>query len=441
LHLMRPGKGRQQTTVSSKEYAVSSLPTPYSLLPTPYCQKGFSLLEIVMVVAIIGLMAGTLAPLALHLIGSKKAFTTRDEMQALKKAIIGDPLATQWGSEATFGYIGDTGNLPASLQDLYTQPGGVSSFSLNTTLTIGTDTITPRIGSGWRGPYVAERSYSTSTESLRDPHGNTYIYDTAITTDATLGAEVRATIRSPGPNRTDNAGTQDDLTERILKTEVLTDVTGTIKNAEGAGIPTTSVSIIYPSGSSLTSASAQTDDEGRYSFSDIPMGQRAIFLQPGLVYVPGTAYATGSSGSNVSFQIANLSSSNITASSIKVYALINPYTYYSSVWINGTRKDSLTSRIWTEANTTVSLTANGGAVTLAGSTMRRDAFLTRLQSSRIEIPDIELTTIGAGSTMTVEVKDFYDALTGGSLVNMAGIPFKITFSNGSKALFTPKRQS
>ncbi|HHT9131949.1 MAG TPA: prepilin-type N-terminal cleavage/methylation domain-containing protein [Candidatus Tripitaka californicus] len=435
---MRPEKSRQHIT--NAEFGVRSSELqriPHSAIRILHSAPGFSLLEIVMVLAIMGLMAGTVTPVAFHLIGSKNAFANRDELQALKKAIIGDPLATQWGSEATFGYVGDIGSLPTSLQDLYTQPGGVSSFSFDATLTIGTDTITPRIGSGWRGPYVAEKSYSSSTETLQDPYKNTYSYSTTITTDATLGAEVRATIRSPGPNRTDDGGTQDDLTERVLTTEVLADVAGMIKNSEGVGVPTVSVSIIYPSGSSLTSASVQTDDEGRYQFSNIPIGQRAIFLQPGLVYVPGTAYAgidAGTGLQEVEFRVANLSSSSVAITSTKATYNIAPTTNYTTVKISNVNADGTLTLQRTQTGTFSSgATVGFASVTAAASTMQREPFRLLLQSSRIEIPDIELTTIGAGSTKTIELQGFTDS--------MAGIPFKIEFSNGSKAVFTPRKQS
>src|SRR3990167_5197566 len=176
---MRPEESRQQTVG-----ATGWLPKTAGANGRSPLQSGFSLLEIITVLAIMGLMAGALTPLALHLINSKKAFTVRDEMQALKKAIIGDPLATQWGSEATFGYVGDIGSLPANLQDLYARPAnapfydprGVLTFDPATGLPLTVSTL--GIGSGWRGPYVAEKSYSSSGESLLDPYKNAYIYDT-----------------------------------------------------------------------------------------------------------------------------------------------------------------------------------------------------------------------------------------------------------------------
>lgn len=423
---MRPENSKQQTAISNQLSAIRENRYPY-LLATGYrllVNKGFSLLEIVTVLAIIGLMAGALTPMALHLIGSKKAFASRDELQTLKKAIIGDPLATQWGSEATFGYIGDIGSLPRTLRDLYAppdldQPGGIPSYSFNTTL---------KMGSGWRGPYVAEKSYSSSTESLQDPYKNTYIYDTTVTTDATLGAEVRATIRSPGPNRIDNGGTQDDLTERVLTTEVLADVAGMVKDSSGAGIPYLPVAINYPNEGALTFLTTMTDVEGRYSFSSIPMGERSITLQPVLVYVPGTAYAgidAGTGLQEVEFWVANLSSSSVTITSIKATYSFVPTTTYTQVKIDGNLKagpSTFSSGIATGVT----------SQTFDASTMQREPFLLLLRSSRVEIPDIKLDVIGAGSTKTIELQGFTNS--------MAGVFFEVEFSNGSRITFTPQRR-
>src|SRR3989338_8902291 len=461
---------RNEATIKSRQQTVGAtgwLPKTAGANSRSPLQSGFSLLEIITVLAIMGLMAGALTPLALHLINSKKAFTVRDEMQALKKAIIGDTLATQWGSEATFGYVGDIGSLPTSLQDLYVQPGGVPLYSQvcefpDGNLLTDHDLCNPvanskfKFGHGWRGPYVAEKSYSSSTESLRDPHGNTYIYDTTVTTDATLGAEVRATIRSPGPNRTDDGGTQDDLTERVLTTEVFAYdpdpnkpvVSGTVKDSSGAAIPYLPVAINYPNAGTLTSSTATTDIGGRYSFlptTPIPLGERSITLSPILVYVPGTAYAGTDAGTGleeVEFRVANLSSSSVTITSTKATYNIVPTTNYTTVKISNVNADGTLTLQRTQPGTFSSgATVGFASVAAAASTMQRDAFIIRLQSSRIEIPDIELTTIGADSTngtKAIELQGFRDASLAD--VSMAGVFFTVEFSNGSKITFAPQRR-
>jgi type II secretory pathway pseudopilin PulG len=415
----------QRSAISSQLSAISYQP---SVPKQASSTTGFTVLEIVMVIAIMGVLAGAITPVALRLTQSKKESTTREELETLKKAIIGAPESTQWGKEATFGYLGDMGSLPPGLQDLYIKGAGVPSFAFNSTL---------GIGAGWRGPYVGKKGYTSVADFLQDPYGNNYAYSTTVTTDAILGVEVRGTIRSIGPD--DTSGTQDDLSVEMLRPEVLADVAGKVKDTSGAGIPGIYVTINYPSGGTLTSSTVQTDVEGRYQFSNIPMGERAITLQPGLVLIPGTALAgidPLSGLQEVLFSVANLSSSNITVSSIATYCYTNPDTYYGRIKINGATVTTLSPRLSTEAGTAVGFTP----LVVAGSTMQRAAFRLLLQSSKMEIPEIELNTVGAGGTMTIQLQDFATAPTGGSPVEMAGIPFRIVFSNGSIVIFTPQKR-
>jgi len=276
------------------------------------------------------------------------------------------------------------------------------------------------------------------------------------TTDATLGAEVRATIRSPGPNRTDDGGTQDDLTERVLTTEVFAYdpdpnkpvVSGTVKDSSGAAIPYLPVAINYPNAGTLTSSTATTDIGGRYSFlptTPIPLGERSITLSPILVYVPGTAYAGTDAGTGleeVEFRVANLSSSSVTITSTKATYNIVPTTNYTTVKISNVNADGTLTLQRTQPGTFSSgATVGFASVAAAASTMQRDAFIIRLQSSRIEIPDIELTTIGADSTngtKAIELQGFRDASLAD--VSMAGVFFTVEFSNGSKITFAPQRR-
>ncbi len=416
---MRLEKNRQQTACRDRASALSKIDKSRTDLKVcPYnCHllggKGFTLTEIVTVLAILGLVAGALTPVAYHVIESKKDMTAREELQILKKAVTGEPLSTQWGSEATFGYIGDIGSLPQNLEDLYTRPAGIPSYSYNNTL---------ETGSGWRGPYTAKKSYASVADFLQDPYGETYAYTLETPpypTDATLGAEIRAIIRSTGWDGTN--GTQDDLTVEILKPEILADVAGMVKNAEGVGVPTVSVTINYPSNGTLTSSTAPTDTEGRYQFSDMPLGERTITLSPGLVYVPWTAYATDT---EVEFSVANLSPNSITVTSIRATYNVSPTANYTQVTINGTLKQTGTFG----SGTTVGF----GAETTAASGVPREVSHILLQSPRIEIPDIELSTAGAGGTMAIKLQGF--------TANMTGIPFTVAFSDGSTVVFTPQKR-
>jgi prepilin-type N-terminal cleavage/methylation domain-containing protein len=435
--LIRRGRGGVEgmRVCNPPEYTVSSPPTPYSLLPTPYGQRGLTLLEIITVLAIVGLVAGALTPVVLNVTRSNRDTTAREELQTLKRAIIGDPLATQWGREATFGYVGDMGGLPGNLQDLYTQPPGVAALSVDSNL---------GISSGWRGPYTgrkAAKGANPTADFLRDPYGNAYVYSSAVTTDATLGAEVRGIIRSSGRDGIQN--TSDDLTIEILKSEVVADVAGKVKDSEGAGLPGVSVNIYYPSGGSLTYDTTTTDSTGWYQFADIPFGERAITVSPGLVYVPGSAYAgtisiSGTTQTYVSFNVANLSSSDITLTFITPEFNTNPISSYEVIAIKDVSGTTLRT---VSACKRSGETVDFSSLTLTRMTMQRSPSRFLVQSQNVELPDIELSTVGAGVVVNIEFRNFTDndSCTGNPM-HMAGIPFTVTFSNGSVVMFTPKRQ-
>ena len=96
--------------------------------------SGFSLIELLVVLVILGLIAGLVVP---NIIGRTEVAKSR----AAKAAV-------QQLSSAVDGYYLDVGNPPDSLEDLVKQPGGVDN---------------------WRGPYA-------KNSLITDPWGNQYQY-------------------------------------------------------------------------------------------------------------------------------------------------------------------------------------------------------------------------------------------------------------------------
>ncbi|MHC4197848.1 MAG: prepilin-type N-terminal cleavage/methylation domain-containing protein [Planctomycetota bacterium] len=184
-------------------------------------KSGFTLIEIVVVVGIIAILAGTLTPLTLQMIGARREQAARGELANIKDAIIGRARATEHGEEFTFGFVGDIGNVPASLDRLKTI-GSLPAFSFNTT---------KNIGAGWNGPYIMEKFGGDFKD---DPWGTQYSYSTTPGTNTDLGVQYLAKITSAGPDRT--LSTSDDLSVEILEPEVRADVLGFVKDSLGDGV-------------------------------------------------------------------------------------------------------------------------------------------------------------------------------------------------------------
>lgn len=147
---------------------------------------GFTLIELIMVIVIIGILSAFAAPKIMDTIKESKIQATKSELQTLKDAIMGDPESTVGGQMADKGYFGDVGSMPPQsdgLDALVTQPSGVSNWD-------------PFDQTGWNGPYINTEG---SNDWKEDAWGNTYVY-----------SENDETITSYGPNGQSGGG--DDIT-------------------------------------------------------------------------------------------------------------------------------------------------------------------------------------------------------------------------------------
>ncbi|MDF1544353.1 MAG: prepilin-type N-terminal cleavage/methylation domain-containing protein [bacterium] len=122
-------------------------------------QFGFTLIELVIVIVVLGIIAAVAIPRFGALTENSKVTATQSEMQTLKRAIVGNPEAVSGGEFVDRGYEGDVGFLPNSLSDLVSKPDSVAAYDKLTRL-------------GWNGPYI-----DGSADYLNDSWGNSYSYD------------------------------------------------------------------------------------------------------------------------------------------------------------------------------------------------------------------------------------------------------------------------
>jgi len=122
-------------------------------------QNGFTLIELVMVIVVLGVLAAVAIPRLGDVSENSRITATKKELLALKVAISGNPDAVAGGKYVDRGFEGDVGFAPSLLQDLVTKPDSVPSY----------DKLT---GLGWNGPYID----STEGNYLKDSWGVEYAY-------------------------------------------------------------------------------------------------------------------------------------------------------------------------------------------------------------------------------------------------------------------------
>jgi len=153
-------------------------------------KNGFTLVEAIVVIAILLILGGLLTPIVSSQLQNKKIEVTEEKLKKIKKAIIGDPSVVQFGQRTDFGYVGDVGNVPGALVDLIVQ-GTQPSWQFYTNWGAYTNVL---LGAGWRGPYLDPTSYPGGRyEALMDGWGRDFVYETP-------GGNIIRRIRSYGPD-------------------------------------------------------------------------------------------------------------------------------------------------------------------------------------------------------------------------------------------------
>jgi len=229
--------------------------------------KGFTLLEIIIVLAVMAILAGIAVPYAYRQIASSRQQATREEMANLKRALIGDKRRIQNGMRSDFGYSGDWGNLPERLDALVKTQSPRWHYDKKR-----------KIGAGWNGPYISETFSGAKEDYGLDAWQNAYIYSSRVYTHKD-GELVDGKIMSRGPDGKEGGG--DDLVLEILRRETHSMVFGYVKHKDGEYMPHILVTIYFPRYGKLMEDTCKTDMNGYFEFNAIPFGLRSITAKGG----------------------------------------------------------------------------------------------------------------------------------------------------------------
>lgn len=176
------------------------------LIKANISRKGFTLLEVIIVLMVLSVLGGMLAPMTMKFLTDARNETTRAEIEVVHKVIVGDIANGQ------YGYVGDVGALPASLDDLNANPG-IPAY--------GSAGNANGVGMGWNGPYV--NIGGSAGDYQADAWGNNYFFSTGDGLPAgqilSLGADGKQ-------------GTNDDLTFPPSAVDVTGDLSITVKVAD-----------------------------------------------------------------------------------------------------------------------------------------------------------------------------------------------------------------
>ncbi len=134
-------------------------------------RDGFTVLELVVIIVVLGILAAVGIPKIGGLITSSKVNSTKSEMSELKKAIVGSPGMVAGGTIASRGFENDVGFAPSRLEDLVTKPDSIPSWNRIT-------------GIGWHGPYID----TSEGEYLSDAWGAAYAYNSATRKIVSIGS-------------------------------------------------------------------------------------------------------------------------------------------------------------------------------------------------------------------------------------------------------------
>ncbi len=360
---------------------------------------GFTLIEVILVVIITGILATVVLRSGGVIYDSARTEETKQELQALAVAMVGNPELQNNGVRSDFGYVGDVGAMPPNLDALNINPGGYTT---------------------WRGPYIDNRFTQKTDDYKKDAWDANYSYSGVDITSSGSGSDIVRTLGNSVGNFT------------------LNQVRGVVYDVDGTPPGTTyrdslAVRMTIPNGAGATvTKSAAVDIGGYFSFDSIPIGNHDIEV----IYIPDD---------------------DTLRRFVSVLPASSPYGEYSlaaNVWSGGSGLSHIAGRdtvysspqcnnflFWVINNSGSQITVNSITLTYATPTAYyryvRWGSTTVFDSNNPKNGSGEVASFSSsqpvndGDSARVRIETFKNSTTGGSNVDMSNVSVTVLLSDGS----------
>lgn len=408
----------------------------HAVRPAP--GRGFTLLEVIVVLAILAALVGGLVPLVFQSLERQRTDATRRQLRSLKDGILGGRATGGGGGAApagqdragTFGFAGDVGALPDSLEQLFRRDA-LPAFQMDPDW---------RLGAGWRGPYVAAGDAGVAS-ALRDAFGRRIDYSTA---DVTVGGEAwDGFLRSAGPDGRAEPVTAtgtDDIVVPLRSSETAGRASGFLRHGSGQPVSEARVTYAYRDAGQVVTTATTTDEQGAFTGPSHAPGPAVVrtgaTTGTGLGFVRGLTRVLGPSDEDLEFHVLNVVRSPVTVTALTATWSGGPTCYsdvrFAGVDVDGGGVNCHTSGSTVSFTTGVGLEGGGG---FGNSVSRR-----RVELDRATFVIPELVVTGAHGRASrgealVELLDWQDG-AGNPVAIPSGLNITVTLTEASGASLT-----
>ncbi len=223
---------------------------------------GFTLIEVILVVVIAGILSTVALRSGGMIADTARIEETKQELNALAFAIVGNPELENNGVRSDFGYVGDIGALPPDLDALVQNPGGYST---------------------WNGPYIKQRFSQITDDHKIDAFGREYSYEAGVTITS-LGT-------TTGGGGCGGPVTTGEIVKKLANTVsdlTVNQVSGNVYDLDGSppGVDykdSVMVRLTIPNGSGATQTRTITPGkDGYFAFDTVPVGVHDVEI----IYTP-----------------------------------------------------------------------------------------------------------------------------------------------------------